>query len=74
MASTSSPNAYAVSRSTTPTRRRVSASKSSLLIARWKRLAGMARVGFGGRADAAVRRLAHLLDRSRRATLRTGTR
>jgi hypothetical protein len=55
-------------------RRRVSASRSSMPTARWKHSAGAALVGFGGRADAALRRMARLLGRSRRATQRTGTR
>ena len=42
--------------------------------ARWKHSAGAALVGFGGRAAAAVHRMAHLLGRSLRATQRIGTR
>ena len=42
--------------------------------ARWRRSAGAAVAGSGARADAAVRRMARLLDRSLPATQPIGTR
>jgi len=62
-----------MSRSSTSTREPAPASKSSSQIGRWKRSAGAALVGFGGRADVDVRRMARLLGRSLRVTPRIGT-
>jgi hypothetical protein len=47
-------------RSTTSTRRRALPSKCSMPTARWRPSEGAAPVGFGGRADAAVRQMARL--------------
>ena len=50
-----------------------SASRCSTPTARWRRSERRPRVGFGGRADAAIRRMARLLGHSLRATRRIGT-
>jgi hypothetical protein len=57
------PGKQPMSRSTRSIRRRGSASRSFMRIARWRRSGGAALVGSGGRAEAGFRRTALLPDR-----------